>query len=283
MNRGKAVKLARWLMGCFAVTALLVLAVGFNPWRGRLLARVWQDQWATVSDDDAIKLAQRIAGLGTDGIGALVAGMGSERESVVAAARQVLCREVDRWERLPSGDASVKLAILIESLAAQSERFRPPARATAADMAVRVLRWPTDGAIVERSRLVSDCTRILKASGGRPTNHAARERPHRLRTTQSRGPVQLVSFEEPSNPTAPRDTEQVSHHLPSELVEVQPLDRALAGDAAVAFVEDGPPRRIVPDPAAGRLAPDAKPVTADDESPANEVDSVVITGGNDDE
>jgi len=262
VNRGKAVKLARWLSCCLAMAALVVLALWLNPWQGRLLARRWEARWTTVRDDEATDLAERIAALGTDGIEALVAGMGSPRESVVAAARQALCREVNRWERLPAGEASLKLAILIESLAAHSERLSPPARATAADLAVRVLLWPTDGAVVERSRLVADCTRVLKASHGRPTNHTVRQEPRRLRATQRRGPVQLVSFEEPAGPTAPRDIERAGHHLPIDLVEVQPLERALADDAAGALAEHGPPRRLVPDPAAGRIAPGAKPRTS---------------------
>jgi hypothetical protein len=280
VNRGKAVKLTRWLSCCLAMAALVVLAIWLTPWQARLLARNWQARWATVPDEEATNLAERIAALGSDGIGALVAGMGSERESVVAAARHELRREVDRWERLPADEASAKLAILIESLAAQSEQFSPPARATAAALAVRVLRWPTDGAVVERDRLVADCTRVLRASGGPPSNRVARQGPRRLRTSQRRGPVQLVSYEEPSNPTAPHDTDQVSHQLPSELIEVQPLERALADDAA-ALAEDGPPRRLAPDPAAGRLAPDAKPVTTDDESPAQEAESIVVTTGAD--
>jgi hypothetical protein len=266
VNRGKR-ELTRWLICFLAITALVVLAIWLNPWQGRLLARYWQNQWDTVRDEEATDLAERIAALGTNGIAALVAGIASERQSVVAAARQVLCREVNSWERLPTGEASVRLAILIESLAAESERFSPPARATAAELAVRALLWPTDGAVVERSRLVADCTRVLKASGDRPANHVALQELVPPRAVRRRGPVQLVSFEEPSRTPLRNMAQRAGHRLPNDLVEVQPLERAASGDAAAALAESDRPRPLMPDPAARKLVPHGDRPKAGDETP----------------
>ncbi|HUY35525.1 MAG TPA: hypothetical protein VMV69_22470 [Pirellulales bacterium] len=281
MKDGKTGKLARWLSCCLAMTAMVVLAIGLNPWYGRLVARHWQDEWATVRDEEATDLAERIAALGTPGIGALVAGMGSQRESVVDAARWVLCREVDDWERLPAGEASVRLALLIESLAAQSEQFSPPARVTAADLAVRVLLWPTENAVVERSRLVADCACVLKASGDRTAGHVAHQKliPHRA--AARRGPVQLASFDEPARATR-SVAERIGRRLPSGLVEAQPLERATSGDTAPLWAE-GTPRRLALDPAARRLVSTGRPPSSDEVSPSQAAEAVVVTAGADDD
>ena len=149
---------------------VLAAAVGLAVWLFHLQAqwsgRYWQQQLSSAADDELPLLARRLAARGEAGIAAMVAGLGSPRESVRREMRLALDEELNRWQSLPKREASLRLGWLSAALAAEAERIDGASRPFAADLATRLLLWPTEGSVVDRSRLVAECERVLRASNG---------------------------------------------------------------------------------------------------------------------
>lgn len=124
---------------------------------------IWQARLAAVPDAQARELLGEIAALGRRGLPLLAEALESPRPAVVLAARQALVEEVDRCELLPPSEAAARLAVVAEALAQRVERYGPEARVVAADLAVRLLRWPPSGDPRLSARITSDCERVLQA------------------------------------------------------------------------------------------------------------------------
>ncbi|HVX60343.1 MAG TPA: HEAT repeat domain-containing protein [Pirellulales bacterium] len=145
---------------------VVVLAAGLALWlygvQQRWTSRYWQQRLETVNDEEAPALVRQIAAAGDQGIPVLVFGLRSPRELVRRECRLALDEELNRWARMPRAAASAKLGILAASLADEAEAFDATSRVFAADLVSRILLWPTDESVLERSQLVADCERALR-------------------------------------------------------------------------------------------------------------------------
>lgn len=145
---------------------LVLLAGGLAMWlygvQQRWTSRYWQKRLETASDEEAPAVVKQIAAEGDQGISVLVFGLRSPRETVRRESRLALDEELNRWARLPRAKASAKLGILAASLADEAEGFDATSRVFAADLVSRILLWPTDESVLQRSQLVADCERALR-------------------------------------------------------------------------------------------------------------------------
>jgi hypothetical protein len=231
------------------MTALLVL---FGVWQihANRERSAREALWTATRDDCAAGLADRLV-VEADGIEVLVAGLRSPRRAVVEAIGRTLSREVGRWDRLPACEASQKLATLASSLAAVSQGISPEAHRVSADLARRVLLQPTDGTVVERERLVADCTLVLRTVGRKADENVA-------------------------------DLAELP--LPRGLVEPQPLEREVPAEPERLVAERRTPRRFEPEPGAASLQAnerravrsEAVSVAAGEVVEEHEIDSHVI-------
>jgi len=113
----------------------------------------------------AEQLLAEAARLGDRGIGLLVEALGSDRPGVAQAARAVLDGELRRWESLQPEQSAAKLAALAAELARRVAQFDPAARQSAADLATRILLWPSATGEGEPLQLIAHCEQILRAAG----------------------------------------------------------------------------------------------------------------------
>ncbi|HEV3416613.1 MAG TPA: HEAT repeat domain-containing protein [Pirellulales bacterium] len=143
-----------------ALAAMLVAAWYLN--RPEILAERWQARLDELPDDQIEPQVRRIAELGDAGVHVLTAMLESPRDAIRGAARAILIEEVGRWELLPAEAATDKLIPLSHSLVESSAHFDAPNRRFAADMALRIIQWPLEGADdARRSALVADCETVL--------------------------------------------------------------------------------------------------------------------------
>lgn len=162
MNGSKA------LLVTLAMTAgLLAMVVGLRGQYPKLAAEHWRRQLDTVPDEQAAILLSQVAELGEPGIPVLVEALGSERESVARAGKHALLDQLDRWRILRARASSPKLAVLAEALADRVGQFGPTARHDAADLATRILLWPLDSRVVDRSRVIGCCEKVFQATMAR--------------------------------------------------------------------------------------------------------------------
>ncbi|HUT92333.1 MAG TPA: HEAT repeat domain-containing protein [Thermoguttaceae bacterium] len=187
----------RTLRLTLGITAgLVVLAVAGWSLYPRFLAAYWGNRLQTVPDERAAVLLEGVARLGEPGIPVLVDALGSERESVAAAGKRVVYKELERWGTLRAREYSPKLAILAKALADRVARFGPTAREDAADLASQILRlWALDDEVVEPAEVIASCEKVLRAAGAERSLLAERSRPDGpgdsrpgLRTAGDRGP-----------------------------------------------------------------------------------------------
>ena len=175
---------------------LVVLAVAGWSQYPRFLAAHWGNRLQTVPDERAAVLVEGVARLGEPGIPVLVDALGSERESVAAAGKRAVHKELERWGTLRAREYSPKLAILAKALADRVARFGPTAREDAAELASQILRlWALDDEVVEPAEVIASCEKVLRAAGAERSLLAERSRPDGLgdsrsglRTSGDRGP-----------------------------------------------------------------------------------------------
>lgn len=157
--------LRRRLVVILAMTTVILVVFFLARHCGsHILAAHWQQSLDTVPDDRAEMLVASAARLGRPGLPVLVAAMGSPRQSVSAAGRTWLKRQMKAWENLADDDAQRNVAALAETLAAELDRFDPATRLEAARLAQRLLMWRLDGDVVNRARVTWLCDRVLHAA-----------------------------------------------------------------------------------------------------------------------
>lgn len=169
---GKLLRFTPRLLGLAVATAGLV--AGLFAVQERWTARYWQMRLDAAAEEDAPELVREIAAAGDRGIAVLVAGLASPRESVCREVRLVLDEEMNRWARLPRGQASVKLGLLAAALAEKADKFDATSRLFAADLVSRILLWPTDESVLQRSQLVADCEQTLRLASLKPDQQSQR-------------------------------------------------------------------------------------------------------------
>ena len=229
--------------------AVVGLAVGLTVYLYGLSeqwsAQYWRRQLADAQEGELPQVVERLAARGTDGIGALVDGLASPRESVQREVRLALDDEVNRWMRLPNREASERIGRLASALASQAETIQASSKPFAADLATRLLLWPTDGAVVDRSRMVAECEQVLRAAharGDASVDEAWRRQRDSALAAQTSAdrwasalPVATHEKLPPATLQAPVLSPLVSVPLPADSTE--------------------PPRRLRPDGATARINP----------------------------
>ena len=250
-----------WLFATTTVLAMtasllaLVAVPGLRP-RDHLVAG-WRRELQALPDELLLPRLRQIASLGDDGVAILVETLGSERESVAAAARTTLEDQMIRWQMLRSQQSSPKVAELARRLAQQVGQFGPAGRRFAADLATRILAWPVDRQAIDSTRLVADCEAVLRmsAAGSSPTIPSAsgttsvalkvdaRQRPdtagrRNSRPFDTRIPMIDLSLDLPGG------------DLPVEIASAAPVPTAPPGEA-----KSIPSPRAESDVLPGRFAP----------------------------
>lgn len=164
------------LLVILAMTAgLLALTFRLQQPYARFAAEHLREQLDTVADEKVPILLRQAAELGEPGIPVLAEGLGSRRESVARASKQILQEQIEIWSRLPGDEASRRLAILAEALAQRIDHFGPTAKADASELAVRIVTWPIDSAAVDRVRVI-DCCETVFRTAAQPRVARARSR-----------------------------------------------------------------------------------------------------------
>lgn len=268
-NGGDASHGVLWTL--LIAAALLAAAVGLRGPVARRVAFHWQRQLAGASDAEVYETLDRIAGLGEPGFPALVETL-DVGEPVGRAAKRTLLAEMARWQRLPSGEASRKLAALAEALAGRVDRLGVEGKLDAADLADRILLWPLDGEAVEPTDVIACCERVLRAAaraetegrGADARSIASAEAPGgAARSTETR---ELPDFAPPTGDIASdfggsRGFEGVP--LPDELQSAGPAPMAELSLPPLRPIEESPSEegtrqppvvRLLPAPAAGPIA-----------------------------
>ncbi|MFZ5832624.1 MAG: HEAT repeat domain-containing protein [Planctomycetota bacterium] len=140
---------------------LLGLLVGLRHPYAHYAARLWYEQLETAPDRQAEPLLRKIAALEGPGIPALVAAVGSRREAVARAARDLIDERLANWQQqgLAKLDEQKRL---VQTLLDQMDRYGPTARADAALWASRVLSAMPDASLADRSELIRICEAILQ-------------------------------------------------------------------------------------------------------------------------
>jgi hypothetical protein len=159
MTRFKALSTTIVMVG-----SLFGLLVGLCGPLGNLAANHWREKLHNAPDEEVRPLLRQAAALGEPGISVLVESLGSSRECVAIAARDVLDSLLNGWQRHPRPGDSAKLGTLAHELASRVGSFGPTARDDAADLATRILLWPPDAKAVDRGSLVADCQRVLQTA-----------------------------------------------------------------------------------------------------------------------
>ena len=238
-KRTQTLPLRRIFVAAWFAVALLAAVVALRPWEERLLADRLTEELATLSDEAAGDAVRRLALVGDSALPALVQSLGSERASVAEAARGVLLEEIDYWELLSAHESSPKLATLARSLAAEVDRFGPSSRGLAAELAERILRWPTDTHAIDRSELIANCSAVLD-----------RTAPDLLRADLLRVEVTERSLLTPAD--ASRFVQAASPHAPSEASESQVLAMTKLPGGGLPIesfeVPASPPRELIAGP-----------------------------------
>jgi hypothetical protein len=92
----------------------------------------------------------------------LIEALASDRPRVTQAACDLLIETLDQWQLEPARHTSPHVAELAEQLARRAEDWCPEAQQTAAQVAIRLLRWPVDERVVDAQRLVANCEAVLR-------------------------------------------------------------------------------------------------------------------------
>jgi len=163
---------SRALMLALAMTAgVVALLIGLRGPSARLAAEHWREQLDSVPDRRAAGLLERIGELGRPGIPVLVEALGSPRESVARAAKDLLCERLSRWQADHGTESARSQADLAAALAARAGQFGPTARADAVYLATRILTWLPNSRAVDRNRVIGSCEDVFRAvreAGGLP-------------------------------------------------------------------------------------------------------------------
>jgi HEAT repeat protein len=160
------------LLAAAAIAAVLAaLGLGLYGMHTCLLVDYWESQLKTIPEDEASGLLDQAVQLGEPGIPVLVNALGSPRPSVARAAKQALGDEMARWELLGARDSTRRVAALAQALAEHVDGFGAAARRDAAQLATRILLWPTDRGAAETQRVVASCEKVLHGTRGTEWRH----------------------------------------------------------------------------------------------------------------
>ena len=157
-RKARYLRLAGPLCICLAVLGMLA---GLRHYQRQMLAEYWLDRIKASAESDVDEHLRSALALGESGLTVVVRSLGSERETVVAAARYTLFEEMARWELLPDEEADDNVDRLAALLNQYASRFGEQGRLAAAETAVRILHWSGDSSVGPSNRLAA-CQHVLE-------------------------------------------------------------------------------------------------------------------------
>lgn len=147
-----------------AMLAVLLagMAVVVRPWQQRFLQSYWSDKLAGADRSAIPELVETIAAFGHVALPTLIAGLESDRQTVVEECYRHLRLLMDHWSLLPRAKAASRLAQCGRLLSHRADCRGPAARGMAADLARRLL-WMTDEEFPGQDRLalVQHCDMVV--------------------------------------------------------------------------------------------------------------------------
>ncbi len=161
----------RWIALLLSAGGVVVVsAIVWRSWQPTLLANFYQQKLHQAgSDQQRSEYLAKLLQLGEPGMPAAIELLADKNELLSQQARLQLLAELQRWETLPADAASERLANLAHALAKGIDHAPQRLRNFGAELAAKILAMPAQRATSERSALLADCQRLLKAS---PTNGA---------------------------------------------------------------------------------------------------------------
>ncbi len=164
MARFQAVTRFRWLWIPLVLASLGAPVVVWYARSPELTVEYWRRQLESVSESELPGVLEEVAELGDPGIAVLADALDSSREGVAHHAGEALQKLVDEWQSLAPTTAAPKLTLLVDALASRASNYEPESRKLAADLALRVLRWPIEGVSTgDRDHLLSASVKVLQA------------------------------------------------------------------------------------------------------------------------
>ncbi|MHB8866553.1 MAG: hypothetical protein ACYC6N_29560 [Pirellulaceae bacterium] len=158
------------LMVCVVIVIVRGPSSGYGP--QRWLAAYLRGHLTSVPDELVEAEMRQIASWDKFGVIILVDALGSSRARVAEAAAATLHEQLDRWQKLPRNRSSAPVARIAHEMAQRVDNWPHPTRCAAADLALRLLDWPTDNRQVVRGRLIADCEYVLRAHESSHTSSA---------------------------------------------------------------------------------------------------------------
>lgn len=147
---------------------LVVLALAFRGPYDRMVAWQLGQQLATIPDDRASGLLGQAVELGIAGVPVLAEALGSDRDCVALAARRILIRRLDAWQKEATIQAAQHQAALADALAARIDSFGPAAQRDATELAATILEWLPVRKGVDRSQMIASCEKVLRTTLSEP-------------------------------------------------------------------------------------------------------------------
>ncbi len=250
MNRRKP----RWMKAIgVALGAAALAAAAIWAWhirRPELQAERLRSMLAADSDQQAEQRLREIAELDEAGVPTLVALLASDRVILRDGSRALILEAIEHWELLTPEAAAPKLAGLARALAKNAPQFEARDRRFAADLATRLIDWPSGAGSPNRDQLLADCETVLSAL------RLADAAPARNGADADSGAAKSNATNEPINLSLPALARLPGGGLP---VEMEPLPKKIAQAnirKPAAPVAPSEPNRL-PDEIASRSLRDA--------------------------
>jgi hypothetical protein len=117
---------------------------------------------AALPERAAAQHVHDLLSLDVEALPILVPLLADQRPLVADAAHEALADLLARWQRLPPGESSPRVARLARELAVLSPDLAESRRRTAHDLAARVLVWPLDPSAANAPQVVADCEAVLR-------------------------------------------------------------------------------------------------------------------------
>ena len=197
-----------------------------------LLARQYVRRLGETSDrHEAEALMRQAADLGEPGLRVLVAGLGSSRESVARAAKDVIAERLEAWKSLRTRYSTPLLARLAHELAAAADGFDADARKDAARFARQILERRLDRHAVNRLRVVWDCQIVMRSArpDAKPPHRIADDRPgSRLHAGSDAGSLPITRLAALAGGGLPKSVDPI----PQEETLEEQMER-IAGRSAI--------------------------------------------------
>ena len=229
---------------CVATPLLVAIFVpGYRP--ADFLARYFANQLDGIPDTEVPVHLQQIAELEMAGTPVLVRALNHRRATVAESAADALQYQMDQWARIHVSDSSVRVAHLAELLATQAKNRKTLGRTLAADLALRILNWPTEAETIDKPVLIARCQTIMDlAPQASPVKPAVFEL--ESSTLPTRAVRAASNNTEPSGQLNLQSTDVIGGNLPVDEIQLPPLPPSLADSKPRPLRKENEPNLVPP-------------------------------------